>query len=93
MLHTVPVRKLNADKCAANDDGNLRLSGGRAIQLDVLMCQSVAVMEGRPMNSLFLGLLTLFFAQGLVGRDNRAARGMAILIVAALAVAFTATLR
>ncbi len=45
------------------------------------------------MNSLFLGLLTLFFAQGMVGRDNWGARGMAILFVAAMAAAFAVTLR
>lgn len=36
------------------------------------------------MNSLFLACLTLFFAQGLVGRDNVSARMFAALIVATL---------
>lgn len=37
-----------------------------------------------PMNSLFLACLTLFFAQGLMGRDNFSARMFAALIVATL---------
>jgi hypothetical protein len=34
------------------------------------------------MNSLFLGALALFFAQGLTGRDNRVARTVAVAFVA-----------
>ena len=40
------------------------------------------------MNSLFLGMLTLFFAQGVFGRDHRSARGMALLLVAGFFAAF-----
>jgi hypothetical protein len=36
------------------------------------------------MNSLFLACLTLFFAQGLAGRDNLSARMFAAIIVATL---------
>ena len=45
------------------------------------------------MNSLFLGMLTLFFAQGLFGRDNCAARGMAWLFVGGSFYAFIYSLR
>ena len=45
------------------------------------------------MNSLFLGLLTLFFAQALTGRDNAGARFLAFLFVAGLAAAFACSLR
>lgn len=45
------------------------------------------------MNSLFLGMLTLFFAQGLTGRDNTGARIMAIVFVAGMATAFLYSLR
>lgn len=45
------------------------------------------------MNSLFAALLALFFAQGLLGRDNWGARGMALLFVVGLAAALTITLR
>ena len=45
------------------------------------------------MDSVFLGLLTLFFAQGLFGRDNRSARGMALVFVAGLFSAFIYSLR
>ena len=40
------------------------------------------------MNSLFLGVLTLFFAQGLSRRNNLGARCMAMAVVAVLAAAF-----
>ena len=40
------------------------------------------------MDSLFLALLTLFFAQGLVGRETLTARALALVIVGSLAVAF-----
>ncbi len=40
------------------------------------------------MNSLFLGLLTLFFAQGLATRDNWGARLMALAFVVVLGAAF-----
>ena len=40
------------------------------------------------MNSLFLGMLTLFFAQGVFGLDHRSARGMALLLVAGFFAAF-----
>ena len=45
------------------------------------------------MNSLFLGLLTLFCAQGLFGRDNNSARWMAGLFVAGLLSALCYSLR
>ena len=44
------------------------------------------------MNSLFLGLLTLFFAQGLRGRDNWGARMMAFAFVVGMAAAFAYSL-
>jgi hypothetical protein len=44
------------------------------------------------MDSLFLGLLTVFFAQGLVGRDNCGARAMALTFVAGLAAALACSL-
>ena len=43
------------------------------------------------LNSLFLGTLTLFFAQGLFGRDS-SARGMSVLFVAGLFSAFVYSL-
>lgn len=45
------------------------------------------------MDSLFLGLLTLFFAQGLLGHDNRSARAVALLFVAGSFTAFIYSLR
>jgi hypothetical protein len=39
------------------------------------------------MDSLFVALLMLFFAQGLTGRDYWAARGVALAFVAGLAAA------
>ena len=45
------------------------------------------------MNSLFLGLLTLFFAQGLSGRDYLGARMIAFAFVIGLAAAFVCSLR
>jgi hypothetical protein len=45
------------------------------------------------MDSLFLGLLMLFFAQGLCGRDNSVARGVALVIIAGLGWAFVCSLR
>jgi hypothetical protein len=45
------------------------------------------------MNSLFLGLLTLFCAQGLFGRDYSYARWMAGLVVAGLFSALIYSLR
>ena len=39
------------------------------------------------MNSLFLGILMLFFAQGVVARDNWGARGLALAFVIGLAAA------
>lgn len=45
------------------------------------------------MNSLFLALLMLFFAQGLTGRDNLATRGMALAFVSGLAAALVYSLR
>ena len=45
------------------------------------------------MDSLFLGLLALFFAQGACGRDNWGARGLALAIVAGLVVAFVCSFR
>ena len=45
------------------------------------------------MDSVFLGLLTLFFAQGLFGRDSSSARGMAGLFVAGLLSAFIYSLK
>lgn len=45
------------------------------------------------MDSLFLGLLTLFFAQALAGRDNTVARLVAFAFVVSLAAAFTCSLR
>ena len=45
------------------------------------------------MNSIFLGMLTLFFAQGVFGRDNRSARGMALLFVTGFFAAFIYSLR
>ena len=45
------------------------------------------------MNSLFLGMLTLFFSQGLFGRANDSARPMALVFVAALFSAFIYSLR
>ena len=45
------------------------------------------------MDSLLLGLLTLFFAQGLTGRDNTGARTVAKIVVAGMATAFLCSLR
>ena len=45
------------------------------------------------MDSLILGLLTLFFAQGLTGRDHWGARVMAMIFVAGTATAFIYSLR
>ena len=45
------------------------------------------------MDSLFLGLMTLFFAQGLTGRDNTGARTVAKIFVAGMATAFLYSLR
>jgi hypothetical protein len=44
------------------------------------------------MNSLFLGLLTLFLAQGLTGRDNTGARVVAGIFVAGMGTAFLCSL-
>jgi hypothetical protein len=40
------------------------------------------------MNSLFVALLTLFFSQGLIGRDNWGARGVALAFVTGLMAVF-----
>jgi hypothetical protein len=45
------------------------------------------------MNSLFLGLLTMFCAQGLFGRDTNSARWMAGVFVAGLLTALIYSLR
>lgn len=47
---------------------------------------------GSPMNSLFLAGLTLFFAQGLVGRESLPARMFVAVIVSSLAAAFVNSL-
>ena len=44
------------------------------------------------MNSLFLAGLTLFFAQGLVGRENLPVRMFVAVIVSSLAAAFVNSL-
>jgi hypothetical protein len=44
------------------------------------------------MNSLFLAGLTLFFAQGLVGRESLPVRMFAAVIVSSLAAAFVNSL-
>jgi hypothetical protein len=90
-LHTVPVRNLNADKCERISPaicGFLlaMLSGQRTYRI-FLETKEVAAM-----NSLFLGLLTLFFAQGLSGRDNWGARMMAYAFVAGMAAAFACSM-
>jgi len=45
------------------------------------------------MNSLFLGLLTLFFAQGLFGRHADSARGMRLVLSTGLLSAFIYSLQ
>ena len=45
------------------------------------------------MDSLFLGLLAIFFAQGVCGRDNWGARGMALAFVAGLVAALVCSFR
>lgn len=47
---------------------------------------------GLPMNSLFLAGLTLFFAQGLVGRESLPVRMFVAVIVSSLAAAFVNSL-
>ena len=88
--HTVPGKKLNARSERQHGSDNLRLSAVRdtgptakGVSLDwsnIRRCIN--------MNSLFLGILTLFFAQGLLGRDHRSARGMSLLLVAGFFSAF-----
>lgn len=46
-----------------------------------------AQSEGMVMNSLFLAALTLFFAQGLVGRDKWTAKLLATVAMSSTAVA------
>lgn len=45
------------------------------------------------MNSLFLAILMLFFAQGLSGHDHWTARGVALMFLAGLAAAFLWSLK
>jgi hypothetical protein len=90
-LHTVPVRNLNADKCGPIAAPVCGFRCGVIFQPTNLPDIHEST-EDQIMDSLFLGLLTLFFAQGLSGRDNWGARLVAFTFVVALGTAFVCSL-
>lgn len=87
------MRNLNADKCrliAAPVCGFLTNVLRHSQNLpDIFFLPE----ENGAMDSLILGLLTLFFAQGLTGRDHWGPRVMAMIFVAGMATAFVYSLR